>query len=99
MLMLNALLGSPAVERLRAICRTYWLNETNGLFMERDTRDEALEKIQDVVNFLAASYELPAEVSKGLQIIEALTRHGDLPEPLSPEENEWLAKIKGAALD
>jgi len=66
--------------------------------MERDTRNEALEKIQDVANFLAASYELPAEVSKGLQIIEALTRHADLPEPLSPEENEWLAKIKEAAL-
>ena len=63
---------------------------------QRDTRDEALEKIQDVANFLAASHELPAEVSKGLEIIEALTRHADLDEPLSPEDNEWLARIKGA---
>jgi hypothetical protein len=43
--------------------------------MSRDTQDEARDKIQDVANFLAGSYELPAEVSKGLDIVEPLARH------------------------
>lgn len=62
--------------------------------MSRDTRDEALDKIQDIANFLAGSYELPAEVSKGLDIVEALARHRHRSDPLSPEENEWLVRIK-----
>jgi len=67
--------------------------------MDRDTLQEALDSIQDVANFLAASYELPTEVAKGLDIIEALARHSDKPSPLSPEDDEWLARIKRAKLD
>jgi hypothetical protein len=67
--------------------------------MDRDTLHEALDNIQDVANFLAASYALPTEVAKGLEIIEALARHSDKSNPLSPEENEWLARIKQAKLD
>jgi hypothetical protein len=64
--------------------------------MDRDTLHEALDNIQDVANFLAASYELPTEVTKGLDVIEALARHSDKPNPLSPEDGEWLARIKRA---
>jgi hypothetical protein len=68
--------------------------------MDRDTLHEALDNIQDVANYLAASYEeLPTEVAKGLEIIEALARHSDKSNPLSPEEDEWLARIKRAKLD
>ena len=62
--------------------------------MDRDTLQEALDNIQHVANFLAASHALPSEVSKGLEIIEALARHSDKHDPLSPEDNEWLARIK-----
>ena len=67
--------------------------------MDRDTLHEALDNIQDVANFLAASYELPTAVAKGLEIIEALARHSDKRSPLSPEDDEWLARIKRAKLD
>ena len=67
--------------------------------MDRDTLHEALDNIQDVANYLATSDELPPEVAKGLEIIEALARHSDKSDPLNPEDNEWLARIKRAKLD
>lgn len=45
--------------------------------MSKDPRDEALDKIQEIVNFIGAGYELPPEVEEYLDKIEALTRHRD----------------------
>jgi len=67
-----------------------------GDFMSRDTRGEALDTIQDIVNFLSAEYELPAEVREYLRIIEALARHRDLSDFLNAADLERLAKIKRA---
>jgi hypothetical protein len=64
--------------------------------MSRDTRDEALDTIQDIVDFLSVEYELPAEVREYLRIIEALARHRDLSDFLNSADIERLAKIKSA---
>lgn len=64
--------------------------------MSRDTRDEALDKIQDIADFLATRYELPAEVGEYLRIVEALARHRDNPNCLAPKDTERLARIKRA---
>jgi len=64
--------------------------------MSRDTRDEALDIIQDIATFLSAEYKLPAEVHEYLRIIEALARHRDLSDFLASADIERLDKIKRA---
>jgi hypothetical protein len=42
--------------------------------MTKDTRSEALDKIQEIADVLAL-YDVPADVQEGLRIIEAIARH------------------------
>jgi hypothetical protein len=53
-------------------------------FMTKDTRDEALDKIQEI-----------ADVREGLRIIEAIARHRDISN-VNPDHDVWLAKSKRA---
>lgn len=62
--------------------------------MSIDTQNEALDKIQDIANYLLTRDDLPDEVCKYLEIIEALTRHRDLSNFLSPDDNGRLARIR-----
>jgi hypothetical protein len=62
--------------------------------MTRDTRDEALDKIQEIADVLAL-YDIPDDVQEGLRIIEALARHGDISN-VNPDYDKWLARIKRA---
>ncbi len=55
--------------------------------MTRDTRDEALDKIQDIADFLPIQYELPDEVPEYLCIIKALARHRDVHNCLDTKDN------------
>ena len=61
--------------------------------MSKDTRDEALDKIQYVANFLLTRNDLPGDTCEYLRIIEALARHRDLSDFLNPEDNKRLAKM------
>jgi hypothetical protein len=64
--------------------------------MSKDPRDEALDKIQDLATWLAASGSAPANVREGLRIIEALARHRDIPDCLNQQDTELLTKIRRA---
>ena len=64
-----------------------------GLFMSRDTENEALDKIQEIADILSTLGDVPIDVQEGLRIIEALARHRDISN-LNPNDNEWLARIK-----
>ena len=59
--------------------------------MSKDPRDEALDKIQDIANLLPVEYDLPEEVCKYLDMIEALTRHRENP---SHVDTTLLDKMK-----
>lgn len=61
--------------------------------MSRDTRDEALDNIQDVANYLLTRNDLSIEISEYLRIIEALARHRDLSHFLDPKDIERLTRI------
>jgi hypothetical protein len=61
--------------------------------MSKDTRDEALDTIQVVADFLPTEYDLPEEVCEYLRIVEALARHRDNPNCLDAKDTERLAKI------
>jgi hypothetical protein len=61
--------------------------------MSKDSRDEALDKIQDVANFLLTRNDLPGDTCEYLRIIEALSRHRDLSHFLNPEDDKRLAKM------
>ena len=62
--------------------------------MTNDTRDEALDKIQEIALILAP-YDIPDDVQEGLRLIEALARHRDISD-VNPDHDKWLAKIKRA---
>nr|AUN36059.1 hypothetical protein [uncultured bacterium] len=60
--------------------------------MPRDPRDEALDKIQNIVNSLPVAYDLQAEVHNYLDIIEALARHRDNPSCVDTKDAQLRAK-------
>ncbi|HYX31351.1 MAG TPA: hypothetical protein VE863_22640 [Pyrinomonadaceae bacterium] len=62
--------------------------------MTKDTRSEALDKIQEIADVLAL-YDVPADVQEGLRIIEAIARHRDISN-VNPDHDKWLARIKRA---
>jgi hypothetical protein len=62
--------------------------------MVKDTRDAALDTIQDIADRLATYYDLPADVCEYLRIIEALARHRDLANPLAPTDMDLLRKLR-----
>ena len=64
--------------------------------MTKDKRDEALDKIHEIALVLAL-YDVPDDVQEGLRIIEAVARHRDISN-VNPADDEWLARIKRAAL-
>lgn len=65
--------------------------------MATDPRDETLEKIQNIANSLCVAYDMPDDVRKYLEIIEALTRHSDNPSCVDTKETELLAKVNRAS--
>jgi hypothetical protein len=64
--------------------------------MSKDSRDEALDGIQDIAIALLVRDDLPADVCEDLEIIEALARHRDLSGFLDSRRNERLAEIRRA---
>lgn len=64
--------------------------------MSKDTRDEALDGIQDIVIALLVRDELPADVREDLRIIEVLARHRDLADFLDARDSERQAEIRRA---
>ena len=62
--------------------------------MTKDTRDEALDKIQEIADLLSL-YDVPDDVQEGLRIIERLANHRDISN-VNPDFDIWLAKIKRA---
>lgn len=62
--------------------------------MIKDTRDEALDKIQEIADVLSL-YEVPDEVREGLRIIEAVARHREISN-VNPDHDVWLARVKGS---
>jgi len=65
--------------------------------MNTDTRNEALDNIQDIANFLLALNDLPNEARECLRMVEALARHRDLSNFLGPADQERLDRIKRSA--
>jgi len=65
--------------------------------MNTDTRNEALDNIQDIANFLLATSDLPNEAREYLRIVEVLARHRDLSNFLNPADQELLDRIKRSA--
>jgi len=62
--------------------------------MTKDTRAEALDKIQEIADVLSV-YDVPDDVREGLRIIEAIARHRDISN-VNPDHDVWLARIKRA---
>ena len=56
--------------------------------MNKDPRDEALDKIQEMALQLPVRYQLPAPVKEAFRIIEALARHRD--NPSCVDHTAWL---------
>jgi hypothetical protein len=67
--------------------------------MSNDTRDEALDNIQDIITSVMVRDDLPPDVRNDLRIAEALARHRDLVDFLDPRDAERLAEIKRAQRD
>lgn len=64
--------------------------------MSKNTRDEALDNIQDIIVGLLARDDLPPDVLEDLQIAEKLARHRDLSGFLTERDAARLAEIKRA---
>ena len=64
--------------------------------MSKDTRNEALDNIHDIVVHLLARGGLPPDVQNDLRIAEALARHRDLSDFLDTRDAERLAEIQAA---
>ncbi len=64
--------------------------------MSEQTKNEALDNIQDIALFLAVEYQLPNKVREYVRIIEALARHRDLSNFLDAQDQERLDRAKRA---
>lgn len=64
--------------------------------MSKDTRNEALDNIHDIILSLLTREGLSEDVREDLRIAEAVARHRDLVDFLDPRDAVRLAEIKRA---
>jgi uncharacterized cupin superfamily protein len=62
--------------------------------MAQDPKDEALDAIQDIANYLPVAYDLPDDVCNYLDIIEALARNRENPSVVDTKLTQLRAKAR-----